>query len=111
MLFGVIAIAADRPPDGTYLAWLDCTAFGAGGDRSFRFNFASPSRFSLRCREDRRPQRQIGVNPSVWPTNRSGCVDQLQAAAGDISGRLLCHKSGVGTLLPLGGSAGMVEEW
>jgi cystathionine beta-lyase len=55
-----------RPPDGTYLAWLDCTAmdlpaspgamvtesanvtvvdgplFGAGGDGSFRFNFATP---------------------------------------------------------------------
>ena len=55
-----------RPPDGTYLAWLDCTAmdlpgspgtlvtdraritvvdgpaFGAGGAGSFRFNFATP---------------------------------------------------------------------
>ncbi len=55
-----------RPPDGTYLAWLDCTAmdlpgspgavvtdraritvvdgpaFGAGGPGSFRFNFATP---------------------------------------------------------------------
>jgi cysteine-S-conjugate beta-lyase len=55
-----------RPPDGTYLAWLDCTAmdlpgspgalvadraritvvdgpaFGAGGDGAFRFNFATP---------------------------------------------------------------------
>jgi cystathionine beta-lyase len=55
-----------RPPDGTYLAWLDCTAmdltespgvlvtdrayvsvvdgpaFGAGGEGSFRFNFATP---------------------------------------------------------------------
>jgi cystathionine beta-lyase len=55
-----------RPPDGTYLAWLDCTAmdlpaspgamvtdrakvtvvdgpeFGAGGDGSFRLNFATP---------------------------------------------------------------------
>ena len=55
-----------RPPDGTYLAWIDCTAmdlpgspgvlvtdraqvtvvdgpaFGAGGDGSFRFNFATP---------------------------------------------------------------------
>ncbi len=55
-----------RPPDGTYLGWLDCTemdlpgspgalvadrahitvvdgpAFGAGGDGSFRFNFATP---------------------------------------------------------------------
>jgi len=55
-----------RPPDGTYLAWLDCTAmgldgspgeligeraqvtvvdgpaFGPGGDGSFRFNFATP---------------------------------------------------------------------
>jgi cystathionine beta-lyase len=55
-----------RPPDGTYLAWLDCTAmdlpcspgdlvterarvtvvdglaFGSGGDGSFRFNFATP---------------------------------------------------------------------
>jgi cystathionine beta-lyase len=55
-----------RPPDGTYLAWLDCTAldlpgspgqvvsdhahvkvvdgpaFGAGGAGAFRFNFATP---------------------------------------------------------------------
>jgi cysteine-S-conjugate beta-lyase len=55
-----------RPPDGTYLAWINCTtmdlpespgalvtdraqvtvvdgpAFGAGGDGSFRFNFATP---------------------------------------------------------------------
>jgi cystathionine beta-lyase len=55
-----------RPPDGTYLAWLDCTAlnldgspgallteqaqitvvdgpaFGQGGPGSFRFNFATP---------------------------------------------------------------------
>ncbi len=55
-----------RPPDGTYLAWLDCTAmdlpdspgalvtdrarvtvvdgpaFGAGGPGAFRFNFATP---------------------------------------------------------------------
>jgi cystathionine beta-lyase len=55
-----------RPPDGTYLAWLDCTAmelpqspgalvtdlaqitvvdgpaFGDGGDGAFRFNFATP---------------------------------------------------------------------
>ena len=55
-----------RPPDGTYLAWLDCTAmnlprspgalitdlahitvvdgpaFGAGGEGAFRFNFATP---------------------------------------------------------------------
>ncbi|MFI5063497.1 MAG: MalY/PatB family protein [Streptosporangiales bacterium] len=55
-----------RPPDGTYLAWLDCSAmdlpaspgalvtdraritvvdgpaFGAGGDGAFRFNFATP---------------------------------------------------------------------
>jgi cystathionine beta-lyase len=55
-----------RPPDGTYLAWLDCTAmdlpgspgvvvtdragitvvdgpaFGAGGDGAFRLNFATP---------------------------------------------------------------------
>ena len=55
-----------RPPDGTYLAWLDCTAldlpcspgelvsdrahvtvvdgpaFGDGGAGSFRFNFATP---------------------------------------------------------------------
>lgn len=55
-----------RPPDGTYLAWLDCTAmnldgspgallreqaqitvvdgpaFGEGGPGSFRFNFATP---------------------------------------------------------------------
>ena len=55
-----------RPPDGTYMAWLDCTAmnlprspgalvtdvahitvvdgpaFGAGGERAFRFNFATP---------------------------------------------------------------------
>jgi cysteine-S-conjugate beta-lyase len=55
-----------RPPDGTYLAWLDCTgldlpgspgelvtdrahvtvvdgpAFGAGGAGGFRFNFATP---------------------------------------------------------------------
>jgi len=55
-----------RPPDGTYLAWLDCTAlglpdspgalvidraqvtvvdgpaFGAGGEGSFRLNFATP---------------------------------------------------------------------
>jgi cystathionine beta-lyase len=55
-----------RPPDGTYLAWLDCTAmelpgspgelvtdrahvtvvdgpaFGAGGAGSFRLNFATP---------------------------------------------------------------------
>jgi cysteine-S-conjugate beta-lyase len=55
-----------RPPDGTYLAWIDCNAmdlpdspgalvtdraqvtvvdgpaFGAGGDGSFRFNFATP---------------------------------------------------------------------
>ena len=55
-----------RPPDGTYLAWLDCTAmdlpgspgelvadrahitvvdgpaFGAGGAGSFRFNFGTP---------------------------------------------------------------------
>jgi cysteine-S-conjugate beta-lyase len=55
-----------RPPDGTYLAWLDCTAMsltgspgelileraqvtvvdgpecGPGGERSFRFNFATP---------------------------------------------------------------------
>ena len=55
-----------RPPDGTYLAWLDCTtmdlpdspgalvtdraritvmdgpAFGAGGTGAFRFNFATP---------------------------------------------------------------------
>jgi cystathionine beta-lyase len=55
-----------RPPDGTYLAWFDCTdmglpglpgalvtdrahitvvdgpAFGAGGEGSFRFNFATP---------------------------------------------------------------------
>jgi cysteine-S-conjugate beta-lyase len=55
-----------RPPDGTYLAWLNCTAmglpgspgalvtdrahvtvvdgpaFGAGGDGAFRFNFATP---------------------------------------------------------------------
>jgi cysteine-S-conjugate beta-lyase len=55
-----------RPPDGTYLAWLDCTAmrlarspgeligeraqvtvvdgpaFGPGGEGSFRFNFATP---------------------------------------------------------------------
>ena len=55
-----------RPPDGTYLAWLDCTAldlpgspgeivterarvtvvdgpaFGEGGAGSFRFNFATP---------------------------------------------------------------------
>ena len=55
-----------RPPDGTYLAWLDCTAlnldgspgallreqaqitvvdgpaFGPGGPGSFRFNFATP---------------------------------------------------------------------
>jgi len=55
-----------RPPDGTYLAWLDCTAmdlpdspgrlvtgrrritvvdgpaFGTGGAGSFRFNFATP---------------------------------------------------------------------
>lgn len=55
-----------RPPEGTYLAWLDCTAldlpgspgalvteragitvvdgpaFGQGGDGSFRFNFATP---------------------------------------------------------------------
>jgi cystathionine beta-lyase len=56
-----------RPPEGTYLAWLDCTAldlpdspgalvtarskvlvvdgpaFGAGGSGSFRFNFATPA--------------------------------------------------------------------
>jgi cystathionine beta-lyase len=55
-----------RPPDGTYLSWIDCTAmnlpgspgalvtdraqvtvvdgpaFGTGGDGSFRFNFATP---------------------------------------------------------------------
>jgi cystathionine beta-lyase len=54
-----------RPPDGTYLAWLDCTAmdlpdtpgelingadvtvvdgpaFGDGGAGSFRLNFATP---------------------------------------------------------------------
>jgi len=55
-----------RPPDGTYLAWINCTAmdlpespgalitdraqvtvvdgpaFGAGGNGSFRFNFATP---------------------------------------------------------------------
>jgi len=55
-----------RPPDGTYLAWLDCTAmdlprspgalvtedaritvvdgpaFGAGGEGAFRLNFATP---------------------------------------------------------------------
>src|SRR5215469_17816873 len=55
-----------RPPDGTYLAWLDCTAmglagspgdligdrakvtvidgpaFGPGGEGSVRFNFATP---------------------------------------------------------------------
>jgi len=55
-----------RPPDGTYMAWLDCTAmnlpqspgalvtdvahitvvdgpaFGAGGEGAFRFNFATP---------------------------------------------------------------------
>jgi cystathionine beta-lyase len=55
-----------RPPDGTYLAWLDCTAMdlagspgelireraqvtvvdgpecGPGGEGSFRFNFATP---------------------------------------------------------------------
>jgi len=55
-----------RPPDGTYLAWLDCAAmdlpqspgalvtelahitvvdgpaFGAGGDGAFRLNFATP---------------------------------------------------------------------
>jgi cystathionine beta-lyase len=55
-----------RPPDGTYLAWINCTAmdlpdspgalvtdrakvtvvdgpaFGAGGDGAFRFNFATP---------------------------------------------------------------------
>jgi cystathionine beta-lyase len=55
-----------RPPDGTYLAWLDCAAmdlpsspgalvtdqahltvvdgpaFGAGGAGAFRFNFATP---------------------------------------------------------------------
>ena len=55
-----------RPPDGTYLAWLNCTAmdlphspgelvidrahitvvdgpaFGAGGAGAFRFNFATP---------------------------------------------------------------------
>jgi cysteine-S-conjugate beta-lyase len=55
-----------RPPDGTYLAWLDCTgldlpdspgalvtaragitvvdgpAFGLGGAGAFRFNFATP---------------------------------------------------------------------
>ncbi len=55
-----------RPPDGTYLAWLDCTAmdlpdspgalvtdraritvvdgpaFGRGGEGAFRFNFATP---------------------------------------------------------------------
>src|ERR1019366_6909590 len=55
-----------RPPDGTYLAWLDCTAmdlpgspgavvtdraritvvdgpaFGTGGEGAFRFNFATP---------------------------------------------------------------------
>jgi cystathionine beta-lyase len=55
-----------RPPDGTYLAWLDCAAmnlprspgemvtelanitvvdgpaFGAGGEGAFRFNFATP---------------------------------------------------------------------
>ena len=55
-----------RPPDGTYLAWLDCTAmdlpgspgelvtdrahvtvvdgpaFGAGGPGAFRLNFATP---------------------------------------------------------------------
>ena len=55
-----------RPPDGTYLAWLDCTgmdlpdspgalvtdrahvtvvdgpAFGTGGAGAFRFNFATP---------------------------------------------------------------------
>jgi cystathionine beta-lyase len=55
-----------RPPDGTYLAWLDCTAmdlsespgvliterarvtvvdgpaFGEGGAGSFRLNFATP---------------------------------------------------------------------
>ncbi len=55
-----------RPPDGTYLAWLDCSAmdlpcspgdlvterarvtvvdgpaFGAAGEGCFRFNFATP---------------------------------------------------------------------